>query len=339
MRLRILLGGLAVAVALPLLGAGAASGAGSTGERIGGPTRYETAIELSHQTFPSGASEIVIARGDMFPDALVASFVASLYNGNGPVLLTPSDRLPAAVKAEVERLDPFRIWILGDRGAVSQSVESELGPLTQDLVRVPGATRYDIPAIIAGKIESSIPHAFVVSGENWPDAVSVAPVANAAGVPIVLTAKDTLPEGARQALERFGTTAVYLVGGPNAVSTAVEQQIRALPRIESVTRIQGVGRQETALRVADIASSAFGFDFSHINLAPGHKFPDALAAGPHGGEEMAVTLLTRNADDLGDYTRNFIARYAHAIDSIHGIGQADVLSDAILDEAVGWAQE
>ncbi|WP_158068377.1 cell wall-binding repeat-containing protein [Serinicoccus sp. CNJ-927] len=92
-------------------------------DRIAGANRYETAVAISQEHEPD--VEIVhIASGRDFPDALAGSALAGTQDV--PVLLTKPDQLPSATLAELERLSPERVVILGGTKAVSQDVEDRL---------------------------------------------------------------------------------------------------------------------------------------------------------------------------------------------------------------------
>ncbi len=92
-------------------------------DRIAGANRYETAVAISQEHEPD--VEIVhIASGRDFPDALAGSALAGTQDV--PVLLTKPDQLPSATLAELERLSPERVVILGGTNAVSQDVEDRL---------------------------------------------------------------------------------------------------------------------------------------------------------------------------------------------------------------------
>ncbi|MBU2602606.1 MAG: S8 family serine peptidase, partial [Actinobacteria bacterium] len=76
-----------------------------------GTDRYETAILVSRQAYPSGAPAVCVVKGDDFPDALAAAPLA--YAFDGPVILTPSGGLTPAVKAELKRLKPGKVFFIG----------------------------------------------------------------------------------------------------------------------------------------------------------------------------------------------------------------------------------
>src|SRR4051812_48243684 len=60
--------------------------------RLSGANRYATASAISQAMFPSGAPAVVVASGEVFPDALVGGPLAARVGG--PVLLTQRNGLP-----------------------------------------------------------------------------------------------------------------------------------------------------------------------------------------------------------------------------------------------------
>jgi putative cell wall-binding protein len=90
--------------------------------RLAGANRYDTATAVSRTAFPQGADTVYLATGSTFPDALAAVPVAG--RNAAPILLTPTaNTLPAAVQAELRRLDPDRVVLLGGTGVVTTAQE------------------------------------------------------------------------------------------------------------------------------------------------------------------------------------------------------------------------
>jgi spore germination protein YaaH len=88
--------------------------------RLSGPDRYATAAAISAATFPSGAPVAYVATGLNYPDALAGAVAAA--RAGGPLLLVTPTALPNPTKAELGRLKPKRIVVLGAAGAVSDAV-------------------------------------------------------------------------------------------------------------------------------------------------------------------------------------------------------------------------
>ena len=95
--------------------------------RLAGANRYDTAVAISSGSFIS-ADVVYVATGLNFPDALAAGPVAGLTAG--PLLLVPGTSVPASVQAELSRLDPDRVVVLGSAGVVSDSVIAQIQAAT-----------------------------------------------------------------------------------------------------------------------------------------------------------------------------------------------------------------
>ena len=95
-------------------------------DRLSGKDRYETAVDVA-SSYETDIPVVYIASGVDYPDALSSSALAG--SEDVPVLITRPDRLPNAIVAELDRLSPERVVIVGGTGAVSQSVEDELNEL------------------------------------------------------------------------------------------------------------------------------------------------------------------------------------------------------------------
>jgi cell wall-associated protease len=258
--------------------------------RLEGPDRYETAASLSQAAFPGTASAVVIASGENWPDGLSAtSFAAAV---KGPLLTTRADRLSIPARDEIVRLRPRTIYIAGGSQAVSDVVEDALRslPLRATVTRLAGRDRYDTARIIAQRTAQiaggPIERVIIASGENYPDAVSIGPLAAAGGYPVLLACSSGLPSSTREALAVLQPNATIVAGGTRAVSTAVAS---TLP---SPTRLGGTDRYDTSRKIAAYGVSAGILDSGSLGFATGTNFPDALGAGPALGPSRTPVLLT-----------------------------------------------
>ena len=92
--------------------------------RIAGADRFQTAAAVSAAYFSPGVSTAFVATGLAYPDALAGvSYAASV---GAPILLTMPTKLPASTAAELTRLRPGRIIVLGGTAAVSDGVATAL---------------------------------------------------------------------------------------------------------------------------------------------------------------------------------------------------------------------
>lgn len=312
--------------------------AGFSFTRYAGANRYDTAAKIAIDSFGT-ADAVVIASGTSYPDALAGSYSAGL--GNAPVLLTERDRLPQATSDALTTLKTTKAVIIGGTASVGPGAESAIKAKGITTSRVAGTTRYETSRKIAtdagtpGRLGTdSRTTALLVSGESFPDALSAGPISYAAHVPIVLTTSATLHPDAKAALQNVQR--VVIVGGTTAVSPAVEADVRTMGA--DVERIAGVDRTDTAAKVADFEMSALGWPATHVELARGDDFPDALAGATHAGKNKAAALLTSNPTTLGAPTKSWLSAHAATLAAGHIDGGPGAVSQAVQDEATAAAR-
>jgi putative cell wall-binding protein len=303
--------------------------------RMAGPTRYETAADVALGSFTS-AADAVLARGDLFPDALAAAYLAGAVDA--PILLTPPHELHPAAASALERLGVHHVWLAGDETALGPEVAAELDRRGISHDRVGGVTRYDTAAQVAeaqpdsvGTLGSRGRTALVASGENFPDALAAGPLSYGARFPLLLTERQQLPGATQEALSRLAIRHVVIVGGPNAISLSVDDTLRA--NGITVQRVGGADRTQTAALLAWFGRDLLGWPLTHANLARGDAFPDAVAGAPHAGREHAPILLTAGPSTLGRSTQAFLNANITTIETLHAFGDATAISDQTLDAA------
>ena len=258
--------------------------------RLSGTDRYGTSVKTSQSEFPTTASVVVIATGENWPDALGAGVLAA--KAGGPLLITRKASIPASVSAEVDRLSPSKAYIIGSESAVSGSVEDVLKAKGITVVRLGGVDRYETAALVADEVasvEGTPSGYFLVSGENFPDALSAAPVAARLGYPILLTRRASLPA---QTSARVPSDATVVIAGSDAaVASAV------YTRFPNRTRLYGKDRYLTCKAIADWALDQHPESFSptNIGVATGANYPDALGGGPFMQKKGGVLLLVPKA--------------------------------------------
>ncbi len=88
--------------------------------RLSGADRYATAAAISKATYAPGVPVAYVASGLGFADALAGAAAAG--KTGGPLLTVPGTTIPAATAAELTRLKPARIIVLGGTSVVSDGV-------------------------------------------------------------------------------------------------------------------------------------------------------------------------------------------------------------------------
>lgn len=260
-----------------------------TVERLAGDDRYETAVAISQSSFGAGATVPVayVASGVGFADALSAGPAAAV--GGGPVLLVDPNFVPTSTLAELQRLRPAEIIVVGGAPSVSDGVASTLAKLAP-VSRIGGVDRFDTSRLIAAHAFASAQSVYLATGRNFPDALSASAAAGVARLPVLLVdgTSPTVDDATIDLLDTFDTVAVKMLGTPASVSDEIEQTLQASGR--QVQRIAGSDRFQTSYLVNVDASFP---SRSTAYLATGLNYPDALAgaaAAAKAGSPLYVTL-------------------------------------------------
>ncbi len=330
-----------------------------------GTDRYNTAEKVHTGTNAKDAvTDLVIASGDNYPDALCALGLAEKEDA-GILLLPQSGTMTAA--AVTKAAAATQVYIVGGTSAVSSAVETKLktttaaggaGKAATAITRYAGSDRYSTCSMVANAITGTNVATFntkktaiVVSGEGFADAVSASMLVSGPNGqattnthPILLTQKNSLPTATEVALQNLGVTQVVIIGGTGAVSAAVETTLKAS---YAVTRISGTDRFDTAAKVADlavkaIASGGFGMNKREVYLAemgPASGGADALAAGQLVNADGSV-LLGTNGGSLASassawLTANPAGTSGLTVTIIGGTGVIPAATETALKTAAG----
>lgn len=192
--------------------------------RIAGTDRYATAAAIVRDAFPS-APVVYVATGEAFPDALSGGAAAAVQGG--AVLLVRAASIPAATRAELLRLAPARIVIVGGTSAVSAGVAAELAAHAGSVVRRAGADRHATAASVAQYVfPGGADRAFLATGLNFPDALGAVSAAGRQGAPILLVSGGGLPTVTGNELRRLTPDRVYLLGGESVVGVDVAKTVQ-----------------------------------------------------------------------------------------------------------------
>ncbi|MEA2650485.1 MAG: hypothetical protein QOI85_206, partial [Chloroflexota bacterium] len=255
--------------------------------RLSGANRFETAAAISEATFVPFVPYLFIATGMGFPDALAGGAVAA--QTGSPLLLVQQNSIPAATLAEIQRLQPWEIYVLGGTGVVSNMVLGQLDELGfNGAYRIAGANRYATAAAVSQGWTAGVPNVFIATGLSFPDALAGVPAGSVLGGPLLLTATTSLPNETKLELQRLNPARVVILGGTGVVSSSVASQIGTAAGAP-VVRWAGANRFATA---ATVSANSFGSRAETAFVANGLGFPDALAGGPSGGAYGGPMLLT-----------------------------------------------
>ena len=281
-----------------------------TSRVIAGSDRYETAILLSKAGFPDGAPSVVIARGDDYPDALCGAPLAHAYGG--PLLLTPPGGLTATLIAELQRLDPSRVFLLGLGSTVKNQVASILGP--EKVTALAGKNRYETAAAAADLIfaQTGTPTKVVIApGDSFPDALAVAPLAAVNNWPILYTQQYAdLPQVTLDEIQELGVDSALVVGTWARVD------------LPDVVRKVGSDRYDTCAMIGRYALTQ-GLTSAHIGFVTGENFPDGIASGPYLALDRGMLLLSKGTVTTAPVA-SLLAQLATEVRLVEAIGLSKV---------------
>jgi len=283
--------------------------------RLFGPSRIDTAIAVSINSFPPGgprAKAVVLAVDDDFPDALAGTPLAVARGG--PLLLTSGDSLEVGVGRELVRILPpgATVYLLGGTAALSANVASGVAGLGFNVVRYGGATRFDTATIIADQGLDDPSVIFEVTGLNYPDALAAGAAATQSNAAVLLTDGTSQSAATGLYLDEHAADIRYAIGGPAAAADP------------SAKAIVGSDRYQTSAAVA----AMFFPSPNAIGLATGVDFPDALSGGAHIGRIGGPLLLT-DPNSPSPPTQAYIEASGSTLANVYIYGGVLAVSSAV----------
>jgi len=184
------------------------------------------------------------------------------------------------------------------------------------VTRLQGKNRYETAVEVSRRYTAGVKAVFVATGQDFPDALSAAAAAARLGGPLLLTPPTALPQVVREELHRLAPERIFIAGGVGAVSAAVENDLRRIT--SDVSRLGGASRYDTGASIVESTFTAA----SHVFVATGRTFPDALAAtGAAGAAAEPVILVDGSLSSLTPTTSRLISRLgAESVTIVGGPG-------------------
>ena len=206
------------------------------------------------------------------PDGSELVFVRSLQNPDTELADSHSD-------VYAIRLDRsgFRRLTTG-----TEASQPELPTLVP---RLAGATRTDTAVSVSRATRPSADAVVIARSDDFPDALSAAPLAAVQSAPLLLSPPDGVPTTVLDEVRRLGARTAWLVGDRTALSDEVEADLRAVG-VTEVRRLAGSDRYATAAAVAREVGGTAAY------VASGTSFPDAASVSALAAHERRPVLLT-----------------------------------------------
>lgn len=288
----------------------------------------------------SALSTIIIANGDMFPDALAASSLAGL-NG-APIILTHAKELTEEGVSLIKSIKPQNIIVVGGEPSVSTGVINTIKSLAPQakVDIVAGRHRVETACQIYDKGKGDWGNtAVVATSATFADALSISPYTYAAAAPIFLVdpnpSKGLSPE-VSQRIKDGAFSEVIIVGSEVSVPAIVETQLASYG-IQSV-RWAGDNRYATSQIIAQNIIDSGIIEADEIGIATGEGFADALSASSLLGlQHNPLILMTDSKGGLAA-SEGFLAEQKGSSERLTFFGGLPSLSQHVRDsakEAVG----
>jgi putative cell wall-binding protein len=207
--------------------------------RLAGEDRYETSIAVAKQF--SDISEVVIATGEDFADALSISSIAA--NKNIPIILVPKNNINSITQAFIKNNKITKTYVIGNSVIISDNVAQQFS----NPERITGATKYDRNINIVNRFKSDIDgdKVFLATGNDYADALAGAAYAAKINSPIVLVSNNLSIATRNYLISNISEKDVYILGGEGAVSGAVSGSI--LNNSGNSRGYQSASRQVTSI--------------------------------------------------------------------------------------------
>ncbi|WP_392486356.1 cell wall-binding repeat-containing protein [Haloimpatiens sp. FM7315] len=287
-------------------------------KRIYGQTRYETSIQISKSQWESSEC-VIIASGKDFSDALCSGPLAKKMKA--PILLCDGENLTEGLKGEIKRLGAKKAYIIGGQGVILPKIEKELTDNSLECTRIGGKDRYETSLKIAEMVGME-KGAVIASAIDFPDSMSIAPIACNKLIPILLTSKNSINDRIEKTISENTKATYYIVGGQGVISKEVEN------KVPNAIRLGGKNRYETNVQVIKKFMEELSFD--KVYLSVGNKFPDALCSSVVAANTKSPLILV---EEYGAYeTKDFVKEKAIKEENIVLIGSEKTMSNTILEK-------
>jgi len=173
-------------------------------------------------------------------------------------------------------------------------------------VRLAGEDGYTTSRVIGEEYNrGQCANIIVASGLNVTDALSSSSLSKKLDAPILLVGATV--EESSEAFDYIAShanpdTKLYIVGGTGVIDTSFETELRKRGH-ETIIRLGGVDRYETAMAVVDQVNVEYG---TPVFLISGESFPDALSTASFVGSKQYPALFT-GKNYLSDKTKDYIS--------------------------------
>jgi len=187
-----------------------------TVKRLTGKDRVETSYNIALEAFPIAPTEVVLANGLAYADALSVSAIAAVKGM--PILLVNNNKLSAS---EASYIAGKTVYAVGGTDVLNPTIVN-----ATKVTRLSGANRYDTNAAILNEFKPDYSKIYLANGTNahLVDALTGSALAALGNNPIVLVDGNNVINAKTSAVVKANISATsteVLLGGSVAQSAAV----------------------------------------------------------------------------------------------------------------------
>ncbi|WML37736.1 cell wall-binding repeat-containing protein [Clostridium sp. OS1-26] len=279
-------------------------------QRYGGSDRYDTSMKIS-QGFNSNSGYAILASGENFPDALCACPLSKKYDA--PIILTTEKKLDAKAAEQLKSYNVSKVFIIGK--SISKDVEDSIKNMGISYERIGGIDRYETAMLVANYVGIK-DRVVVVSGENYPDALSVAPIAAIMDMPIILVSKDSVSDSVKNGLADKNVVNTYVIGSEGVINENVKSEFK------NAERISGTDRYDTNSAIINRFKDVL--DMSNVYLASALNFPDSLSGSALAQKTKSPLVLV--SENINEKQQNDVKQILSSAKNVYIFGGEGAVS-------------
>jgi putative cell wall-binding protein len=309
--------------------------------RVAGTDRIATAIKLMNASNKRWGKTVIIARSDIFPDALAAAPLADVLDA--PVLVSkPGSSIDSRVLSAIDARHFDTVILLGGTGVFTEKAREQLELKGYDVERQRGIDRYETAVGIAkrtarelakrceaeGFVWKKTVNVFLATGTDFPDALAAgAAAADNDGV-VLLTAGTRMNASTYEFLKKEWKTLPEWANGIEIHTVGGAAEKAAKSSIEDIADTNtGADRYATAVLLAN----KYKHRVEKIAVASGENHADGVVAGAWIANHDGPLLLTRNAS-LPRVVSDYLFKFADGNTDVVVVGGTGSVSRNVSDQ-------
>ncbi len=215
--------------------------------------------------------DVIVVRGDMPTDYIVASIYASTKKI--PLVLVDPDNIQSQISNELAgyRSKGYqRLLIIGGESAISGNVENDLNSMGFLVSRLWDWNRYGTAARVSIDLWGEADQVVMTNGEDYGGFLVAQLAALERGTPILFIRNDTVPMETSDAISKLGVESVILVSSDGGALASLRSMGLAVETIEAAAPVMEPGETQqpdlllyTALSMMVIVIVLLSVKFRH----------------------------------------------------------------------------